>query len=248
MLPAALLRRLARRVIPLALRQDAAQLRRLHRDRSAGVVFGQSQGGAEWPATAALVQPIMPSAVFQAKLANIGRGAALLHTNLIEPGEAWSFWSRVGKPTAQNGFAEGRNIVNGRLVLQVGGGLCQLSSLIYHLALLAGLEIIERHHHSIDIYREEERFTPLGADATVVWGFKDLRLRNPYNFPVSIGCFPEDNRLLGEIRSNGKIPERSLSFVREQVAPDRVCVRTVVDGLLFCETGYRQQQGIEHSS
>lgn len=242
---AAVLRRLARRAIPLGIRQEAARLRRVRADRAAGLTFGDERGGGEWPAAVALVQPIMPSAVFAAKLANIARGASLLDLNLIPPGASWSFWSRIGKPTAGNGFAAGRNIVEGRLVLQAGGGLCQLSSLLYHLALIAGLEVTERHHHSIDIYREEERFTPLGADATVVWGVRDLRLRNPYRFPVGIGCRVEGHSVRGEIRSEGTIPGRDVRFVRGERTGDTVLVRTIADGLLLCETGYVQRQGME---
>lgn len=246
MLPSTvILRRLVRRTVPLKVRQDAAQLRRLRRDRRTGLAFDRKRGGGDWPVAVSLSQPVMPSAVFQAKLANLRRGAALLHANIVEGGGDWSFWNRIGKPTARNGFAAGRNIVDGRLVLQVGGGLCQLSSLIYHLALLAGLEITERHHHSIDIYREEDRFTPLGADVTVVWGFKDLRLRNPYTFPISICCFPDGHRLWGEIRCRQTVIRRDVEFLREGVRPGLARVYTLVDGNRLWVTDYEQRQGME---
>ena len=238
------LRRLARRAVPLELRQSLAQRRRARRDRAEGAAFHCARGGAEWPVAVALWQPVMPSAVLEAKLANLRRGAALLDLGVIEPGAGWSFWSQVGRPTARNGFQEGRNLVDGRLVRQVGGGLCQLSGLVHHLALLAGVEIVERHAHSIDIYREEERHTPLGADATVVWGFKDLRLRNPHPVAVSIGCSVEGHRLVGCIRAAGPIPTRSVSFVREPVATGRMRVRTEVDGVAVTETEYKQRPGL----
>lgn len=239
-------RRLVRRTIPLAVRQDAAQFRRLRRDKSRGTSFSRGTGGEDWPVAISLSQPIMPSAVFQAKLTNIHRGATLLNANRIDSGEEWSFWDRIGKPTTRNGFAAGRNIVDGYLVLQIGGGLCQLSSLVYHLALLGGLEITERHPHSIDIYREEDRFTPLGADATVVWGFKDLRLRNPYPFPVSLACLvSDDHRLWGEIRCREELIERSVIFRREELHPGLVRVYTVAEEGLLWKTDYEQRQGME---
>jgi vancomycin resistance protein VanW len=68
----------------------------------------------------------------------------------------------------------------------LGGGLCQLSGLIYYVSLMAGMEVMERHPHSRDIYDDQTRYAPLGADATVAYGFKDLRVVNPYSFPV---CF-----------------------------------------------------------
>jgi len=233
-----LLRRLARRAVPLELRQSLAHRRRAARDRAEGAAFHCARGGDGWPVAVALWQPVMPSAVLEAKLVNLRRGAALLDRSLIEPGGSWSFWNEVGRPTARRGFREGRNLVDGRLVRQVGGGLCQLSGLVHHLALLAGLEIVERHAHSIDIYREEERHTPLGADATVVWGFKDLRLRNPHPFAVSLGCTVDGHRLHGWIRSASPLPSRSVTFAREPLSPCRVRVVTEVEGVAAGVTEY----------
>lgn len=238
------IRRLTRRTLPLEFRQAVAQMRRQRRDRAAGVAFARRSGGEEWSAAITLSQPIMPSPLFQNKLSNLGLGSSLVDLSLIEPGDVWSFWDRVGKPAPRNGFVEGRNLVDGRLVRQVGGGLCQLSSLLYHLALLGGLEIVERHAHSIDIYREEDRFTPLGADATVVWGFKDLRLRNPHQLAVSIRCVVEGDRLRGEIRSPAPLAERDVLFIREGAPSNRVHVRTIVNGIDLIETEYIQYQGM----
>src|ERR1044071_1560074 len=200
------LRRFLRRGAPLKLRQLYAQARRLYRDSVSGTRFHHESGGSDWPVRTELIQIVIPGQLYENKLSNLRRGAAMIDQSLIKPGNQWSFWRRVGKPSVGNGFVIGRNIVDGQLVRQIGGGLCQLSSLVYHLALLGGLEIVERHPHSIDIYRDDERFTPLGADATVVWGFKDLRLRNSYQFAISIGCFLDGKRLVGQLRSQEAMP------------------------------------------
>ena len=89
--------------------------------------------------------------------------------------------------------------MNGKLVFSAGGGLCQLSSLLYHLSLLAGLEILERHAHSVDIYQEEERFTPLGADATVSFPYRDLRIRNTFNCPIRFTIDLEEESIRGHL-------------------------------------------------
>jgi hypothetical protein len=52
---------------------------------------------------------------------------------------------------------------------------------VYHIGIIAGLDIIERYNHSVDIYTDDTRFAPLGTDATVVYGYKDLRIRNNTN-------------------------------------------------------------------
>ncbi len=244
MSPAGVLRRLVRQAVPLEVRKSIANARRTARDRARGVTFGEGRGGGGWPVRVELCQRVMPSAVIEAKLKNLRLGASCLDGSVMEPGARWSFWHRVGRPSSARGFAAGRNIVDGRLVKQLGGGLCQLSSLLYHLALLGGLEVEERHAHSLDIYREEDRFTPLGADATVVWGVKDLRLRNPHPFAVSIACRVEGTRLVGEIRSPGEFPPRAVDFVRGPTEAGRVRVWTVVDGAQLRETEYEQRPGL----
>jgi vancomycin resistance protein VanW len=238
------LRRFLRVGVPMELQQFYARTARAYRDRVKGIRFPNDSGGRDWPIRRELTQVVIRSQLYENKLSNLRRGAAAIDGSLIEPGSSWSFWRRVGKPSRSNGFLEGRNIVDGRLQRQVGGGLCQLSSLIYHLALLGGLEIIERHAHSVDIYRENERFTPLGADATVVWGFKDLRLRNPYQFPISVGCLFQDERLAGQIRSEKAIPLPEVSFVREELAPGRVRVLTMVSSHMHGVTEYDQRPGL----
>ena len=99
----------------------------------------------------------------------------------ILPREIFSFWKIVGNPSKRNGFIGSRSIINGQVTNSIGGGLCQLSGLVYYLSLKSGLEILERHNHSMDIYTEETRFTPLGSDATVVYGYKDLKIRNNFS-------------------------------------------------------------------
>ena len=50
--------------------------------------------------------------------------------------------------------------------------------------------MLERHNHSIDIYDDTTRYMPLGGDATVAYGYKDLKIRNnlevPIRFAISI--------------------------------------------------------------
>ena len=238
------LRRLVRFGIPLVLRQFYAQARRRYRDSASGIRLRNEIGGAHWPIRTELAQIVIQGQLYENKLSNLRRGALMIDQSLIHPGNHWSFWERVGKPSVGNGFLEGRNIVEGQLVRQVGGGLCQLSSLVYHLALLGGMEIVERHPHSIDIYREHERFTPLGADATVVWGFKDLRLKNPYQFAISMGCFLDGERLVGQLRSEETIPQLEVLFDREEITPGRVRVRTIVRGKTQAVTEYEQRPGL----
>jgi vancomycin resistance protein VanW len=236
---------LRRRLLPLGIRQELKHRWRQVQDGIHRTRFDSTAGALGRRARIGLTQPIMPSALYQNKLINITRGAALLDNNIIGAHRNWSFWHRIHRPNAANGFVPGRNLVNGRLVALSGGGLCQLSSMVYHLALLAGLTIVERHAHSLDIYEEDQRFTPLGADATVVWGFKDLRLHNPHPFPLSLRFRVEDGRLIGEIHSDADLMAHHVEFIQIPMKGPFVQVNTVVNNHLKDSTIYEQRRGLE---
>ncbi len=159
-----------------------------------------------------LKQSIKESPFWENKVKNIRLGAERIEGIEIRPKEIFSFWKAVKAPNRSNGFLKGRNLVNGKLVNDYGGGLCQLSGILYHLALIGHLKIKERFNHSIDIYQDDERFTPIGADATVVYGYKDLKIENPYSFPVYFTFEITNTVLACTLHSNQKIKRQELSF------------------------------------
>jgi vancomycin resistance protein VanW len=236
-----------RRFLPLDIRQDIKHRYRQLVDLIDGTRFDHSTGVLQMPQPICITQPIMPSSAYANKIINITRGAALVNQSIIGPNKNWSFWHRIKCPNVANGFVSGRNLVNGQLVSQTGGGLCQLSSIIYHLALLGGLTIVERHAHSIDIYEEDQRFTPLGSDATVVWGFKDLRLHNPHPFPVSLDFRVQEGQLIGELNAGHELALQPVDFVRVPLEGAFVKVNTVINNVIQATTIYEQKQGLQVS-
>lgn len=92
---------------------------------------------------------------------------------VIKPGEIFSFNDTVGEGSLENGFAMGRVLYRDHLSYEAGGGLCQASSTIFNAFLLAGCAIIERHRHYQPV-----SYVPLGLDATIKFGKKDLRMKN----------------------------------------------------------------------
>ncbi|MES2690000.1 MAG: VanW family protein [Bacteroidota bacterium] len=162
-----------------------------------------------------LEQPVVKSAYFENKVHNIQLGFSQINGLTLKPGEIFSFWHLIKQPTERNNYRLGRNIVANRLSADYGGGLCQLSSIIYHISLISGLHIIERHNHSVDIYKEHERFTPLGADATVVYGHKDLRVQNLFSFPVCFSFTLADDTLTCNVSSPERIAQKQVIFSRE---------------------------------
>ena len=127
-------------------------------------------------------QEIKKNETYESKMYNFSLAADKVNEVVIYPNEIFSFWKVIGNPNYQ--FQKGRTIQNGEIVEDVGGGLCQVSGIIYYVSLIGGLEVLERFNHSTDIYNDETRFCPLGTDATIVYGYKDLRLRNKFSFPI----------------------------------------------------------------
>lgn len=160
-----------------------------------------------------LVQPIVPNSWLQNKQHNFRLAAASINAITLQPNQVFSFWKSVGNPTEKMGFKKGRNLVNGQVHETYGGGLCQLSGILYHTSLLAGLTVLERHNHSVDLYANgEQRFTPLGADATVAFGYKDLRVANPFGFAVRFEVEVVAETLVCRLRSEEPIAAWEIEF------------------------------------
>lgn len=108
-----------------------------------------------------LSQEIKPSETLENKRFNIETAAKKINQYILMPGQILSFWNIVGNP--ETSLKKSRSIINGKIVNETGGGICQVSGIIYHISIMAGLEVLERYNHSIDIYTDETRCTPLGS-------------------------------------------------------------------------------------
>lgn len=100
---------------------------------------------------------------------------------LIMPNEIYSYNKVTGARTWSKGYKSAPVIVGGRVVNGEGGGVCQVSTTIYNAALMSGLDIEEVHNHTFP-----SRYTSMGRDATVSYGYYDLKFRNPFIHPVYI--------------------------------------------------------------
>lgn len=223
------LRETIRRTLPYGLRASVAGTRRRLRDIGARPRFVRGRTGDFAYPVVSIVQEIKPSPFLDGKLANLTLGASRLDGMVIAPGETLSFWRLVGKPSARSGFALGRSIRGGVAGGDIGGGLCQLSGIIYEAGIRAGLTPVERHPHSQDLYAEQERFTPLGLDATVVWPWKDLRLANPLAVPVRLRVAVRDLTLHAELHAPEPIDAAEVQIERSDRA-DRRRVRVTRQG------------------
>lgn len=156
----------------------------------------------------------------ETKIVNLRLGAAALDGLIVRPGETLSFWDRVGRPSADRGFVEGLVLRNGAVSTGIGGGLCQLSNLIYWMALHTPLEVVERHHHAFDPFPDQGRVLPFGSGATVFYNYGDLRLRNPTDRTFQLRVWVTGRHLCGTIATDRAWPlvyhveERNHAFHR----------------------------------
>jgi vancomycin resistance protein VanW len=213
-------------LIPKLLRRHLQISCRYWRDKKDKCIFAQKR---------AITVPFLYKHIFKqtilhadsnrGKVENMRLAGQAISLVQIEPNEILSFWHIVGNPSAKRGFFKSRNLVNGVLQEDYGGGLCQVSGILYWAALSVGLEVLERHSHSIDIYTEEERFVPLGADATVVYGYKDVRLRNNLATSIHFHIHVAQNQLVCELGSQAPLSISDLDFQRQDY-PDKRIVQT----------------------
>ncbi len=158
----------------------------------------------------------------------------------VNPNEIFSFWEAVGNPSQKRGFVNSRSIVNGQVEDSIGGGLCQLSGLIYYVSLIAKLEILERHSHSMDIYTAETRFTPLGSDATVAFGYKDLKIRNNFKKPIGFGFSIAESKIEIKLMHASSIEINTVEFKQNEVDHAIVEVITVVNKKIVNKSKYKR--------
>lgn len=115
---------------------------------------------------------------------NIKLASEVINGILVKPQEIFSFNTYVGPAEKADGYKESTIIANGVFANGYGGGICQVSSTLYNAALLANLPIVERYNHSV--YGEATEYVPLGQDAAIFYGFKDLRFKNNSDHAIVI--------------------------------------------------------------
>ena len=125
------------------------------------------------------------------RINNIEVAAGHLNNLLVMPGQEISVSDTIKPRTTANGYKSAGAYLNGRTVPAIGGGICQVSSTVYNAVKNAGLTVLERHPHSMPVH-----YLPLGLDAAISAGTKDLRFRNDYSAPVILQAYTEGKNLI----------------------------------------------------
>ncbi len=121
---------------------------------------------------------------------NIQRALAHFDGLIVQPGEEVSFNDIVGPRTEENGYRTAKVILNDDFVDGPGGGVCQVSTTLYHAAVRSGLEIVKRSKHTLKV-----AYVPLGQDATVDYGTKDFIFKNNTELPVFFECQADEKNV-----------------------------------------------------
>ena len=100
---------------------------------------------------------------------------------MVMPGETYSYNDNIGDTTASKGYQAAATFKGGTTVNEMGGGICQTVSTLYNVALMANLEIVERHQHGLPV-----GYVPPSRDATVYSPVLDFKFKNNRETPIKI--------------------------------------------------------------
>ena len=134
---------------------------------------------------------------------NIDICVKAINGKLLMPGEIFSFNEVLGERTKERGYMEAPIIIDNKVESGIGGGICQVSSTLYNAILKAGIQDIDRTHHSLP-----SSYVDLGLDATVDWGNIDFKFTNTLDYPVYIEGYTQNKKLFINIFSNSNLNKK----------------------------------------
>lgn len=159
---------------------------------------------------------------------NVSISADKIDGTIIMPGETFSYNQTVGERTIAAGYKEAGAYSGGRVVQDVGGGICQTSSTLYNAVLLANLEIVDRTNHQF-----LTSYVEAGKDATVTWGGIDFKFKNSRSYPIKI-----------EASAKNGVCEMSIYGIREETEYE-VEIQSEVLSYLPYTTKYEEDSTLE---
>lgn len=149
------------------------------------------------------------------KITNLKIAIKNLNGLTIQPGQTLSFWRQIGNPTKRKGYLEGMMLHNGKVIAGVGGGLCQLSNLLYWMTLHTPLTVIERWRHAYDVFPDVKRNQPFGSGATCAYPNIDLQIKNNTQQKFQLHLQVTGEYLIGKWLSNKPTPFKYEIFEKD---------------------------------
>ncbi|GEL93420.1 VanW family protein [Cellulomonas composti] len=131
------------------------------------------------------------------KAVNLAIAATRLDGIVLRPGQRMSFWRLVGRPSYRRGFKDGLVLRQGQVDEAVGGGLCQMTNLLYWMTVHSPLTVVERWRHTFDVFPDNGRTQPFGSGATCSWPVLDLQIENRTAATFRLSLTVEQTDLVG---------------------------------------------------
>ena len=126
---------------------------------------------------------------------NVLLSSQVFHGMTVASGQVVSFNETTGPRGKANGYLDAPVIkADKSMEDEPGGGVCQSSTTLYNVILMAGLESVERYHHSFP-----SSYVPSGLDATVNYPTADFLFKNSRDTPVYLRAYIDDNSLHFEV-------------------------------------------------
>jgi len=133
------------------------------------------------------------------KVINLQIACKAINGTVIHPGETFSLWKLVGKPSKSKGYLEGLALHSGKIATDIGGGLCQLGNLLYWMVLHTPMQITERWRHGYDVFPDVNRTIPFACGATLAYNYIDLQWINKTSDTFQLNVWVDGKYLHGEI-------------------------------------------------
>lgn len=134
---------------------------------------------------------------------------------ILQPQEQFSYNTILGRRTADKGYKEAGAYANGEHVLELGGGICQVSSTIYNATIFANLQIDQRTGHTY----EPSYVTP-GEDAAVSYSNPDFVFTNNTGATLGIKTTFKDRTIVATVFGVPTLEEGVKRYMRSEKIAD----------------------------
>lgn len=181
------------------------------------------------------------------RIKNIANAVKRLNGVLIKPGEEFSANKFAGPYTAANGFLPEQVIKGNRIVPEIGGGMCQIGTTLFRMAMNTGLPITQRRNHSLVVsyYADPVNGNP-GSDATLYEPSLDLKFLNDTGNYMLLQTSIDYNKQELVFTLWGKSDGRKGSYTHPEVskwipagAPQEVVSANLKPGERKCQAAFR---------
>ncbi len=154
------------------------------------------------------------------KVFNLKLASKKLDGLLIRPGETFSFWKAVRYADREIPYRDGLTVVNGKMETTAGGGMCQMSNLLFELFVKSPFTIVERKGHVKKEFPDPGT-SLAGIDATINEGWIDLKVENKTDHTFQIRLSFDREHIYGYLRADGETEKyqvfnRGLHYIRTE--------------------------------